>query len=133
MSNKQQLVVQYNIPRYVLATPGKQNRACSGYMSISPGMTEVIEFQYGNTDGVPISLVSFTLRLVFWFNQTKYESLAFNLNSNIVLAKDIIIEDPHAGTCTTLLTDQETLILGGAGRSTLRWSICIINSDQQVF
>lgn len=124
---------QYNIPRYIVSKPGKQNRACTGEMHISPGITEPFEFQYSNMDGVPINLTGFMLRIVFWFPQTEYESLSSNFNSNIILAKDATIEDPYSGTATILLTDQETLVIGQGGRSTIRWSIYMISPDGDVF
>jgi hypothetical protein len=127
------VIVQYNIPRYILGVPGKQHRTCTGDMNITPGMTEIFDFEYVNTDGVPINLVGFTLRLMFWFDSSQYESLSFNMESNIVLAKDIIIESPYKGLATVSLSDQETLTLGSCGKSSLRWSIFIINDLAQVF
>lgn len=121
--------VQYNIPRFVIASPGKQNRACSGEMRITPGIANPFEFQYVNTDGVAINLTGFTLRLVFWFPQNQYESLAFNLQNNIILAKDLYVDDPYAGKATALLTDQETLDLARCGRSSIRWSLYLIDQD----
>lgn len=119
--------VQYNIPRFVIASPGKQNRACTGDMRIIPGVSNPLEFQYVNTDGVPINLNHFILRLVFWFPQNQYETLAANRQSNVVLAKDLHIDDAYAGKATALLTDQETLTIARFGRSSVRWSIYLID------
>lgn len=121
--------VQYNIPRFIIASPGKQNRACTGDMKLIPGVANPFEFQYTNTDGVSINLTGFTLRMVFWFPQTEYELLAANRRGNILLAKDLYVDDPYAGKATALLTDQETLTLARNGRSTIRWSVYLI--DQQ--
>lgn len=126
------MITQYNVPRYLLHTPGKQNRTCTGEMYITPGMTEVFDFQYNNIDGIPINLTGFNLRLMFWFDDTQYESLSFNMNSNIVLTKDLIIDQSYKGIATILLTDQETLILGTV-KKTLNWSVFFINQQNQVF
>lgn len=125
--------VQYNVPRYVLATPGKQNRACTGFMRMTPGVTEAYEFVYVNTDGVPINLNGFTLRIVFWFPQPEYELLGSNIQSNIALAKDLTINSPYEGVCTLVLTDQETLTIARNGRTSLRWSIYMIGANGEVF
>src|SRR3954466_5818374 len=122
------ILVQYNIPRYIIGKPGKQNRACTGEMSITPGLAAPFEFIYANTDGVPINLAGFTLRLVFWFQQKDYDLLPANLDNGIVMAVDLLVEDPYAGTCGLLLTDQQTLALSALGRSSLRWSIYMIDS-----
>lgn len=123
------ILVQYNIPRYIIAKPGKQNHACTGEMTISPGLTHVFEFIYSNNDGVPINLTGFTLRLFFWFGQSQYEVLPANLNTNIVLAKDLVVDEPYSGRGGVLMTDQETLVLGGTGRGMLRWSIYMIDTE----
>jgi hypothetical protein len=122
------ILVQYNIPRYVIGKPGKQNHACTGEMTIMPGLAVPFEFIYSNNDGVPINLTDFTLRLVFWFPQQNYELLPANLNTNVVLVKDLIIEDPYTGTAGVLLDDQETLTIGAGGRGSLRWSIYMIDT-----
>lgn len=98
-------------------------------MKLIPGVANPFEFQYTNTDGVAINLTGFTLRLVFWFPQNEYELLSANRHGNILLAKDLYVEDSYAGKATTLLTDQETLSLARNGRSALRWSIYLL--DQQ--
>src|SRR5580658_2810950 len=122
--------LQYNIPRYVIAEPGKQNRACTGNMRISPGIAEPFEFQYTNADGVPINLSGFTLTLVFWYPQTEYDSLSANLQSNIILAKNIYVNDAYKGTCTAFLNDQDTLTIAQGGRSSIRWSVYMLDTVQ---
>src|SRR5687767_13681466 len=123
--------VQFNVPRYVVTPPGKQNRACTGYMRITPGISEPLEFQYVNTDGVPINLSGFKLLLVFWFAQNEYELLPANLTNNILLAKYLHIDDPYEGKCTVVLSDQETLKLAQTGHSSIRWSIYMISIDDE--
>jgi hypothetical protein len=124
------VLVQYNIPRYIIGKPGKQNRACTGEIRITPGIAEPFEFIVANSDGVPINLTDFTLRLVFWFPQNQYELLPANLGNNIILAKDLIVEDPYTGTAGALLTDQETLVIGSGGRGNVRWSIYFIDTNE---
>lgn len=124
---------QFNVPTINFAVPAKQNSACTGSMTITPGVSEVFNFQYLNNDGMTINLSGFILRLVFWFKQNEYESLAENLLGNIMLAKDLSVTDPYAGSACVSLTDQETLTLAQRGHSTLLFSIYIINSDGEVF
>lgn len=124
-----QILVQYNIPRYILGKPGKQNRACTGEMTIVPGLTHPFEFIYSNTDGVPINLAGFTLRLLFWYPVSDYELLPASFDQGIVLAKDLEVADPYCATATVLLTDQDTQLLGSGKRATLRWSVYMIDND----
>jgi hypothetical protein len=125
--------VQFNIPRFIVGTQGKQNRACTGDMRITPGVSEPLEFQYVNADGVPINLAGYTLRLWFWYPQKQYESLSSNMLGNMILAKDLHIDDPYKGTATTVLDDQETLQLAQGGHSTIRWSLFVITPEGDVF
>jgi hypothetical protein len=124
-----QILAQYNIPRFVVGQPGKQNRTCTGEMTITPGLTHPFEFVYSNSDGVPLNLSGFKMRLVFWYPQNHYELLPANFSDNIVLAKDLMVEDSYCGTASVLLTDQETLKLGHGGRRTLRFSIYMIDTE----
>jgi hypothetical protein len=123
------IIVQYNIPRYVIGKPGRQNHACTGEMSIVPGLTHPFEFIYTNTDGVPINLTNFTLRLSFWFNNTQYELLPANLQGNLVFTKDLTIDDPYTGRAWTLLTCDDTLTICQLGRPSLYWSIYLIDDE----
>jgi hypothetical protein len=131
--------VQYNIPRYILGTPGRQNRACTGEIHITPGITEAFEFHYVNTDGVTISLANLTLRLVVWSNGGAGEScceggtgMAFPSNA-IVFAKDLYVDLPYKGIATMVLSDQETLQIAQNGMTSLNWSIYMINAEGDVF
>jgi hypothetical protein len=125
--------VQYNVPRYIIAKPGKQNRACTGEMRITPGIAEPFEFVYMNTDGLPINLAGFKLLLTFFFPQAQYETLAANMQNNIVLAKYLQVDQPYEGTAVTVLSDQETLQLAQGGRSTLRWTVYLISDDGNTY
>ncbi len=122
--------VQFNIPRYIISEPGKQNRACTGNMRITPGVAEPFEFQYTNVDGVPINLSGFTLTLVFWYPQAQYESLAANMQSNVILAKNIAVDEVYSGKGTAFLTDQDTTVIAQGGRSSVRWSVYIYDKTQ---
>lgn len=126
--------VQYNIPRYNVALPGKQNRAGRGEMRITPGLTEPMEFAFGNMDGIPINLANFTLRLVFWFSTAQYDRLTDNIDqSGIVLVKNVEVKSPYEGQCTVLLSSDDTSVLGRPGRHSLRWSLYLINDQGEVF
>lgn len=131
--------VQYNIPRYILGTPGRQNRACTGEMHITPGVSEAFEFHYANTDGVTVSLANLTLRLVIWTDGGAGDScceggtgMAFPSDS-IVFAKDLYVDLPYKGIATLVLNDQETLEIAKKGQSSLNWSIYMINPEGDVF
>jgi len=124
---------QFNVPTINFAVPPKQNSACTGEMTITPGVSEAFNFQYLNNDGMTLNMSGFTLRLVFWFKANEYESLAANLLGNIMLAKDLSITDPYEGTACVMLTDQETLTLAQRGHSSLLFSVYVINSDGDVF
>jgi hypothetical protein len=132
---KQIISVQYNVPRYVIAEPGKQNRACTGNMRITPGIAEPFEFQYTNSDGVPINLSGFTITLVFWYSGNEYDNLPANLTSatGIIYAKHLSVDDSYKGKCTVLLTDQDTLAIGQNGRSSIRWSIYMLSDEGNMF
>jgi hypothetical protein len=133
LTDKSIISVQYNIPRFIIGKQGKQNRACTGEMRLTPGFSEPLEFQYCNDDGVPINLSGYKLRLWFWYPQKQYESLSSNLQGNTILVKDITVENAYEGIATVMLSDQDTLTLARSGRTNIRWSIFIINSDGDVF
>lgn len=133
MSDSQVVAVQYNIPRYMIGRPGSQFRASTGEMRITPGIWEPFEFHYNNSDGVSLNLAGFKLRIIFYFPQGEYETLAANLQTNEVLVKDMAVSDPYSGVATLMLSDQETLTLARSGRSTLRWAVYFINEQAQVF
>lgn len=129
-----QFNVGYNIPRVNVALPGKQNRAGTGRLRVSAGVTEPIEFHFCNSDGVPINLNAFKARLVFWYSPTDYDKLPADRNpSGVVLAKDLEFQDAYAGRTIVLLSNEDTAILARSGRQTLRWSIYLINDVDQVF
>lgn len=125
--------VQYNIPRVMVQFPGRQNRLTDDDFTITPGITEVIEFRFGNQDGVPLNLLPFQIKLIFW-TQSIFDRNSLSLGqSDIVLSKVIQVDDPYSGSVTVILDDEETLRLGHEGASALRWSLFMINDEQQVF
>ena len=69
MSNRVIYNVEYDIPRVNLSLPGRQNRSGDGILRITPGMDEAFEFIFGNQDGVPLNLVPFKVKIVFWVKQ----------------------------------------------------------------
>ena len=125
--------VQYNIPRVMVSFPGRQNRLMEGELRITPGLTEVVEFLFGNQDGIPLNLVPFKVKIVFWTrNDLDRNKLSLG-RSEIVLSKEIQVDDPYAGVVTMILEDSETLTLGHEGAGSLRWSLFMINEEGQVF
>ena len=127
--------VSYDIPIIKVGMPGRQNRASDGVMRITPGMTECIEFWMGNHDGVPLTLVPFTIKLVFW-KSTSTESdaqvLGFD-NKDIVFATQAEVLDPYAGKTLVILQSSDTMQIAQRGATNLRWSLFMINSENQVF
>lgn len=123
------ILVQYNVPRFTVGAAGSQNRSCTGDMNVTPGLTQPFEFIFGNSDGVPINLSGYKLRLVFWYPQNEYELLPANFGNNIILAKDLTVDDPYCGNGAVVLTDQETTTLGAGGRQLIRWSLYMIDGD----
>lgn len=133
MADQKIINLQYNIPRYIIGRPGKQNVACTGEMRIVPGITEPFEFMVANSDGVDLNLAGFKLLILFYYQQAHYDSLAANLGDNIILAKYLTVDDPYSGNATLVLSDQETITLAKTGRRTLRWAIYMINEQNQKF
>ncbi len=134
MSNRVIYNVSYDIPLVRVGVPGRQNRASDGVIRITPGMTEVIEFWFGNHDGMPINLVPFKTKIVFWKNvATESEARVLQGGqTDIVFAKEVDVIEPYEGkTIITLLHDETTQI--GSRGGFLNWSLFLINSDKQVF
>lgn len=132
--------VEYNIPRHVVGVPGRQNRTGDGRMKITPGMAEPMEFIWGNTDGVPIGLAPFTVKLMFWLtNRFRDTSQTPNLatltmaESDIVLAKAIEVPQPHTGRATIMLVGADTMKFAFVDITSVRWGLFLINSDGEVF
>lgn len=125
--------VQYNIPRVYVQAPGRQNRLLDGDFRVSAGLSEAVEFFFGNQDGVPLNLLPFRIKFVVWdYSGLAEETLSMG-QSDIVLAKTLQVDDPYAGRVEMLLTDSETLKLGLRAGRALRWSLFMINEDGDVF
>lgn len=125
--------VEYNIPRYNISMPGRQNRAGNGVMTIVPGMSEVFEFHFMNTDGVPLILTPFKIKLIFWEQNYLDHAELSNLNSTLILAKTVEINDPYVGKTTIVLSSDDTHELGKSGLQNLRWALFMINPENDVF
>jgi len=133
MSNRVIYNVEYNIPRVNISLPGRQNRTNDSELRFTPGMTEVVEFVFGNHDGVPVNLLPFKLKWVFWkMNTMDIDTLDVS-QSEIILSKKIDVIDPYAGKVVAILEDDETLKLGQEGIRGVRWSVFMINEEGQVF
>jgi hypothetical protein len=133
MSNRVIYNVEYNIPRVNLSLPGRQNRTNETELRFTPGMTETVEFVFGNQDGVAINLLPFELKWVFWRMNTMDIDTLDMAQSEIILAKPIAVPDPYSGKVIGILESEETLKLGQEGIRQVRWSIFMINKEGQVF
>ena len=133
MSNRAIFNLQYDIPLYNISYPGRQNRSGNGFMRITPGMTEPMEFVFGNVDGVVINLANFEIRFLVWnHKRNDLNSLEVSL-SDLILNKKMDSVEPSSGRAVLLLTGDDTIRLSAEGQNTLRWSVVLINTDDQVF
>ena len=65
--------VQYQIPQIQVRAPGRQNRAISQTLRITPGMTEPINFILGNRDGKPYILLGYSIGMTgVWSYQKRF-------------------------------------------------------------
>lgn len=133
MSNRQIFNVQYNIPRANISFPGRQNRSSNSVLHITPGVTEPFEFWFGNQDGVPINLLPFKIKWIFWQNETLDLDYQAWGHSKVLLAKTIDVEDPYSGKVVAILEADETQQLARDGLGTLRWSLFMLTEQGQVF
>lgn len=123
----------YNIPRVQVQMPGRQNRLSDHVMRLTPGMTEPLEFILGNQDGVPLNLLGFRMKIIFWTRIDLDDDTLSPGQSEIIFAKKFQIDDPYEGKFTLVLSDEDTLTIGRRSNSTLRWSLFLINEQQDVF
>lgn len=128
------LNVQYNIPRVQVQLPGRQNRLSDGEFRISPSMTEPVIFRFGNQDGVSLNLLPFNIQFVVWDTCTLASNVHSIGQSEVILNKRLLVQDPYAAELEMVLTEEETLFLANrAAGSHLRWSLFMINEEGQVF
>ncbi len=128
------LNVQYNIPRVQVQLPGRQNRLMDTVLSINPSMTEPIIFIFGNQDGVPLNMLPFKVHFVVWAHRPIESDTISMGQSDMILNKRILVQDPYAAQLEMLLSEEETILLGNRASGTeLRWSLFMINSDDEVF
>lgn len=135
MSNRVIYNVTYDIPRVDISLPGRQNRISDIPLRVTPGMTEPIEFWFGNQDGVGINLMPFQIKLIFWVDR-RLDSLDNQMligASDIVLSKTAVIDQAYTNKILFVLDANDTLKLGQVGTRSIRWSIFMINQDRQVF
>ncbi len=133
MSSRAIYNVEYNIPRVNISFPGRQNRTNDGELRFTPGMTEIVEFVWGNHDGVPINLLPFQVKFVAWKMLTMDHDELDVSQSEVILSKTVSVSDPYSGKVVLILEDDETLKLGQEGGRGVRWSLFMINEDGQVF
>lgn len=135
MSNRIIYNVEHNIPRVNLSLPGRQNRSGDGVLRITPGMSEAVEFVFGNQDGVPITLVPFKIKIVFWVKQDMDIDEMVPGQTKIVFAAtaDSGTTADYTGRVFMLLSDVDTLKIAEEQTSLVRWSLFLINEQGDVF
>lgn len=133
MSNRIVYNCEYNIPRVNLSSVARQDRSHDGVLRMSPGLTEPIEFWVGNFDGMSINLAHFKVKFVVW-KMTRNDLYATTLDqSQVVFSKTLEVLAPYEGKFVMVLSEEDTLTLARSGAGTLRWSLFMINDDDQVF
>jgi hypothetical protein len=96
-------------------------------------MDEAFEFIFGNQDGVPINLVPFRVKLVFWVKQDMDIDEMVPGQSKIVLSHEINVAEPYTGRVFGLLTADDTTAIAREQTSLVRWSAFMINEAGNVF
>lgn len=133
MSNRVIYNVEYNIPRVNLSLPGRQNRGSTNILRFTPGMDEIVEFNFGNMDGVPINLIPFSVKFVVW-RRDSLDVADFSVGqSEIVFSKQADVPDPYGGKAVVIFSSQDTQQMAEEGTSGLRWSLFMINDEGNVF
>jgi hypothetical protein len=126
--------VQYNIPRVQVQMAGRQNRLTDGNFRITPSMTEPVKFLFGNQDGVPLKLQEFKIHFVVWEISHTIEHDMSMGQSNVLLNKRILVDDPYSAEVEMILSSTDTILLGNhAAGQNLNWSLFMINTAGEVF
>ena len=125
--------VQYQIPQIQVRAPGRQNRAISQTLRITPGMTEPINFILGNRDGKPYILLGYTIKFIVWAYDDMDSPVLYRDDRRVVLSKTILITDPYCNSIPLVLTTQDTQKLGFETSRGLRWSLFLIDSQKQIY
>jgi hypothetical protein len=133
MSNRVIYNVEYNIPRVNLSLPGRQNRSGDGVIRITPGMDEPFEFMFGNQDGVPINLLPFQIKIVFWVKQDMDIDDMVPGQSKILFAQTVEIAEPYTGRVFCLIPAVDTMKIAEESTSFVRWSLFMLNEEGNVF
>lgn len=133
MSNRVIYNVEYDIPRVNLSLPGRQNRSGDGVIRITPGMDEAFEFVFGNQDGVPVNLLPFRVKIVFWVKQDMDIDEMVPGQTKIVFAKEFSVDSPYTGRVFGLLSSEDTTRIAEEQTSLVRWSMFMINEAGNVF
>jgi hypothetical protein len=127
------LDVTFNIPRIYVSLPGAQNRASEASFKISPGICEVVEFYFERLDGAPFNLTPYSVKFIVWKTLDLDTKSSTEDLKNVAFAKTLLIDDPYCQTVRTLLTSDDTSQIGRYGSRKLRWSLFLIDEDQNVF
>jgi hypothetical protein len=94
-----------------------------------------MEFFWGDRDGIPIGLVGFNAKLVFWAPD-RFQDSEFmdDRPSEILFAKKVEIKDPHKGIGFVLLSGEDTTRLARTSRTKgIRWGLYLLNDAGDVF
>lgn len=131
--------VEYNIPRVVLGSNVRQNRAIDGKLKLVPGADCPVEFHFGNRDGKALNINNFQVKMLFW--QTLRHNITGSPDSfdtapnDIILSKRMEVQKGYEGQAFVLLTNEDTETLHAKTQSSggLRWGVFLVNEDNQVF
>lgn len=123
--------VGYSIPRKVLGTRGRPNRAMDPTLRVTPGAAEPFEFRWQDDDGVALGLAGMRAYLSIWAPHRFEDKEFMDWNRIEVLHYlEIEIKDPHAGLGFILLSPDVTRAIGvTAAMSGIRWGVTLISDD----
>ena len=132
-SRKSVYSVTKTIPRIPVDALGRQGRASTGVLRISPGMSEAMEFVWGDMDGIAVSLVDSVVVLAFWTPKKEIETHEIEETgySDLVLLKRVKPSDPYRSTVTFTLTADDTRKISNARKEigSVLWGIYLETSD----
>ncbi len=139
LTNKTFHHVRYDIPTFVVGAPGQQGAYPKAEITLVPGLSYPFNIMFTTRDGVPLNLTPFKIHLVFWsINQINLEEtpqiLNFNRPGEIVLSKEIVVDDGYDGTLSTILDGVETSTIGNAQHDGgVKWGVFLKNDTGHVF
>lgn len=131
---KKKKFARFDVPRKVAGAKGRQTGSLDGALVITPGLSEAFDIEWGDRDGIPVSLVSSIPRILFWtvdrFSEKSFPDLGAGATT-VLLAKDLDQIDPHEGTTTLVLSPDDTTLLAGHDR--VSWGLFLVMDSGDVF